>query len=78
MNCQAVTRELSNYIDNELDASLRAELEEHLQGCTHCTVVLSQVKHTVEVFCDAEPVDLPPDTRHRLYEALQKKLNASL
>jgi predicted anti-sigma-YlaC factor YlaD len=78
VNCEAVTRELSNYIDNDIDAHLRAELDEHLSSCTHCTVVLSQIRHTVEVFCDAEPVDLPADTRQRLYDALQKKLNASL
>jgi anti-sigma factor RsiW len=67
-------REISNYIDGELDASLRQELQQHLQGCLQCTVVLSQIKRTVEVFCDAEPVDLPADVRTRLYDALQKKL----
>jgi hypothetical protein len=31
---------------------------------------------TVELFCDAEPVDLPNDVRSRLYEALKNKLPA--
>lgn len=74
MNCEGVTRELSNYIDGDVDATLRRELDEHLQGCQHCTVVLNQVKHTVELFCDAEPVELPADVRTRLYTALQTKL----
>jgi len=74
LNCQSVTRELSNYLDGEIDAALRQELEVHLQGCRDCTVVLNQVKRTVELFCDAEPVDLPSDVRNRLYAALQTKL----
>ncbi len=74
MNCEGVTRELSNYIDGEVDAALRQELEHHLGGCQHCTVVLNQVKRTVELFCDTEPVDLPSDVRSRLYAALQSKL----
>jgi anti-sigma factor RsiW len=74
VNCEGVTREISNYIDGELSTGLQLELEQHLQGCRHCTVVLNQVKMTVELFCDAEPVDLPNDVRSRLYEALQNKL----
>ncbi|HME13638.1 MAG TPA: zf-HC2 domain-containing protein [Candidatus Acidoferrum sp.] len=76
MNCQSATREISNYIDGDMDAGLRHDLEVHLHGCQHCTVVLNQVKMTVELFCDEEPVELPGDVRSRLYDALQKKLGA--
>jgi anti-sigma factor RsiW len=69
---------MSNYIDGDVDAGLRHDLEMHLQGCHHCTVVLNQVKKTVDLFCDAEPVDLPSEVRARLYEALQRKLGANL
>jgi hypothetical protein len=75
LNCEAVMREISNYIDRDVDAGLRQELEQHLQGCQHCTVVLSQINATVSVFCDEEPVDLPADVRTRLYAALEKKLS---
>ncbi|MGA2812579.1 MAG: zf-HC2 domain-containing protein [Candidatus Acidiferrum sp.] len=74
MNCDGVTRELSNYLDGEIDAVVRVDFELHLQGCQHCSVVVDQVKKTVELFCDAEPVELPQDVRARLYEALQSKL----
>jgi anti-sigma factor RsiW len=74
VNCKAATRELSSYIDGDLNVELRQDLEIHLQGCEHCTVVMNQVKMTVDLFCDAEPVELPSDVRSRLYEALQAKL----
>jgi anti-sigma factor RsiW len=76
LNCDRVTREVSNYIDGEIDAALRMEIEAHLKGCRYCTVVLNQVKRTVELFCEEEPVELPGDVRARLYEALQKKLRS--
>jgi hypothetical protein len=75
LNCEAVMREISNYIDRDVDAGLRQELEQHLLGCQHCTVVLSQINTTVSVFCDEEPIDLPADVRARLYAALQRKLS---
>lgn len=76
MNCNGVRREISNYIDGDIDATVRLDFELHLQGCRHCTVVVDQVKKTVELFCDAEPVDLPNDVRSRLYEALEIKLRS--
>lgn len=74
MNCYGVTREMSNYIDGELDVVVRQELEIHLKDCEHCTVVLHQVEKTVDLFCDAEPVDLPTEVRSRLYKAIRAKL----
>lgn len=74
MNCDAATREMSNYIDGDLSVTLRQELEIHLHNCEHCTVILKQVEMTVDLFCDAEPVDLPADVRARLYEVLRAKL----
>jgi hypothetical protein len=76
LNCEAVMREISNYINREVDAGLRQDLEQHLEGCRHCTVVLSQINKTVSVFCDDEPVDLPTAVRTRLYDALQRKLTS--
>ena len=42
MNCDAATREMSNYIDGDLSVTLRQELEVHLHNCEHCTVILKQ------------------------------------
>lgn len=74
MNCKNVIREISNYIDGELEASALAELERHLQECTDCRLVVDQTKLTVEVFCDADMVELPVDVKSRLHEALRRKM----
>jgi anti-sigma factor RsiW len=76
LNCDSVVRQVSSYIDGDVDATLRVEIEVHLQGCRHCLVFVDQVKQTVELFCDEAAVDLPDEIRTRLYAALQKKLGA--
>ncbi len=74
MNCKGVIREISNYIDGDLDAAMKQELERHLDHCEDCAMVVNQTKMTVEIFCDSQPVELPTDVRSRLHEALQRKL----
>ncbi len=74
MNCKAVIREISDYIDGELDLSMKQELERHLEDCGDCKMVVDQTRLTVEVFCDAKPVELPSDVNSRLHDALRRKL----
>lgn len=73
MNCKGVIRELSNYLDGELEPAVLQELERHLEQCEDCQLVVDQTKKTVEIFCDSEPVELPTDVRSRLHEALRRK-----
>lgn len=74
MNCQEVIRELSSFIDGDLDAAARHEIESHLVNCHDCKLVVDQTKKTIQVFCDSEPVELPGDLRARLHEGLRRKL----
>ncbi len=74
MNCQVVITEISNYLDGDLTPTLRRELEQHLSECKECTLVVNQTKATVELYCDAEIVDLPEDVKSRLHQALRSKL----
>lgn len=77
MNCKEVIRDLSDFIDGDLDASSKQELESHLKDCEECRLVVNQTKKTVEVFCDSEPVELPGEVRNRLHDALRRKLKDS-
>lgn len=74
MKCKGLFTELADYLDEMLDPALRAEIEEHLVKCTNCRIVVNTTKKTVEIFCNSEPVALPPETRERLHLALEKRL----
>jgi len=75
LNCQGVVREISNYIDGELELSVKQELERHLEHCEHCDLVVNQTRLTVELFCDSKAIELPADVKSRLHDALRRKLS---
>jgi len=75
LNCKGVIREISNYIDGELELTMKQELERHLQHCEDCKMVVDQTKLTVEIFCDSKPVDLPREVKSRLHAALLRKIS---
>jgi len=74
VNCRSIVKELSNYLDEALDISLRDSIEKHLEHCDDCRVVVDTTKKTIQIFCNSEPAPLPEDTRLRLREALVKHL----
>ena len=77
MNCRSVLRELSNYLDSELDSAAREELERHLGHCEDCRLVVDTTRKTIQIFCNSEPVALPGDIRSRLHAALERRLGKS-
>ena len=74
MNCKGVILEVSNYLDGDLELSVRQELERHLEHCGECKMVVDQTRLTVNVFCDSKPIELPVDVKSRLHDALRRKL----
>lgn len=74
MNCRNIVKELSNYLDEALDTSLKASIEKHLEHCEDCKVVVDTTKQTIQIYCNSEPAPLPEDTRQRLRDALKKRL----
>jgi predicted anti-sigma-YlaC factor YlaD len=74
--CTKVLSELSDYLDAGIDPALRAEIEQHLMKCKNCRVVVDTTKKTIDIFCNSEPAPLPEAARHRLYDALQRKIRS--
>lgn len=74
MNCRNIVKELSNYLDEALDSTLKASIEKHLENCEDCKVVVDTTKQTIQIYCNSEPAPLPEETRLRLRDALKKRL----
>lgn len=77
MNCDAVMRSVSSYIDGELGVAIREAFELHLKICKDCTVFVQQTKLTIEIFSGAELADLSAEARSRLRESLRRKMDES-
>jgi len=75
LNCKGVIREISNYIDGDLDPVVREELERHLEHCEDCTMIVDQTRKSIKILCDSRPVSLSSDVRARLHTALRHKIN---
>lgn len=74
LDCRQFILQLSNYLDGELDSSLQADLERHLQKCPDCRMVVNTTKKTIDIFCHCAPAPLPEDVRTRLHRALEAHL----
>ena len=75
MNCKGIIREISDYLDGELELSAKQELERHLEDCEDCKMVVDQTRLAVDVFCDSKPIELPADVKFRLHDTLRRKLH---
>ena len=73
MNCSDFLKELTDYLDESLDARTRAELEEHLQWCHNCFVICNTTKKTIEIYRDSQLYELPENLRTRLRSAIVSK-----
>jgi hypothetical protein len=73
VSCREVLREISNYLEDDLDAGLRAMLGRHFSTCRHCTAVLDGTKNVILLSGDERTFTLPAGFSARLKEALLRR-----
>ena len=74
MKCRDIIRELSDYLNGEVDSGTVAEIERHIAHCEDCWLVVDTTRKTIQIFCNSEPAPLPDDVRERLHTALENRL----
>ena len=73
ISCLEVIRELSNYVDGDVQRELRAQIEAHLPACAHCTAVYDGLRNTVTLMADGRSFELPGGFSERLRAKLADK-----
>jgi anti-sigma factor RsiW len=68
--------ELSDYLDERVDADVREKLEHHIAECPNCWVIADTTKKTIRIYKGMEPHPIPSDVESRLMTALEKKMAA--
>ena len=76
LTCKDFLSELSDYLDENIDAGLRAKLEHHMSECPNCWVIADTTRRTIQIYKGTEPVSIPEDVQARLMQALDKKMAA--
>jgi hypothetical protein len=70
VNCEHVWRELSNYIENEVDSPVRAAMDEHFATCKHCVSLREGMVNVVALYGDERMLEVPAGFSRRLEEKL--------
>jgi anti-sigma factor RsiW len=72
LNCRKVWREISNYLDGEVDQELRARLEAHFKKCPRCSAVLDDTRDIVKLVGEGIEFRLPPGFSEKLRESIKR------
>ena len=73
LNCEQVWREISNYVDGDVDAALRSTMDEHFRTCKRCVSVLAGTRNVVQLYGDERMLEVPAGFSRRLERRLAKK-----
>jgi hypothetical protein len=57
VNCELVWREVSNYIEGEVDPTLRSAMDAHFQTCAKCKSVLEGTRNVIALYGDERMID---------------------
>jgi anti-sigma factor RsiW len=74
ISCREVWRELSNYVDDAIDAEVRQRMETHFKGCAHCTAVLDGTRNVIQLVGDDRVFDLPMGFSERLKRRIRSEI----
>lgn len=77
MKCNDFLKELTDYLDGTANVEVRMELEEHLQWCHDCYVVMNTTQKTIEIYRNNQLYELPDNLRNRLHQAILSKCKES-
>jgi len=76
LTCKDFLRELSDYLDESLEAEVRSKIEAHIAECPNCWVIADTTRKTIKIYQGMEPHPLPSDVESRLMQALERKIAA--
>lgn len=77
INCEQVWREVSDYLDGQVDPELHAAIEDHVRGCQRCAAVLDGMRNVVQLYGDERMMEVPVGFSRRLHQRLEADMSPS-
>ena len=71
ISCKHVWQEISNFIEGEVDAELRARIAAHLKECNHCSAVYDGTTNVLRLVADGQILEVPDNFSTKLYARLR-------
>jgi len=69
-NCEQVWREISNYLEGDVDAGLRAAMDDHFRTCQRCRSVIEGTRNVIRLYGDERMIEVPAGFGGRLKKRL--------
>ena len=76
LTCKDFLKELSDFLDESVDAEVREKLEKHITECPNCWVIADTTKKTIRIYKGMDAYPIPTEVESRLMQALEKKMAA--
>ncbi|MFC2102388.1 anti-sigma factor family protein [Bacteroidota bacterium] len=73
MHCKEVEKQLSAYLDQELDQQMTRKVEEHLASCSDCKKTLSRLENYLSLAKKVNSVEAPAWLEERILEQTVEK-----
>jgi anti-sigma factor RsiW len=77
IDCNHVWQHISAYIEGDVDAALRAEIDKHLETCEICSAVLDSTRNVVILMADDRIFELPAGFSDRLHAHIDRELEGT-
>jgi hypothetical protein len=77
VSCEEVWREISNYLEDDMDPGLRSAMEGHFRSCQRCTAVLEGTRNVIRLYGDDRMFELPSGFSRRMEKWLTRNVVVS-
>jgi len=76
IDCVEVWRQISNYLEGEVDTELRASMASHFKDCAHCSAILDGTRNVMKLVGDGRAFEIPAGVSQKFYKKLNDHLAA--
>jgi predicted anti-sigma-YlaC factor YlaD len=73
-SCEDVLAGLSDYMEEELTAAIRKQIEEHMVHCRSCRAVYDSTRKTLRIVTDTGAFELSEEVSARIAKNIRAKI----
>jgi len=74
ITCADFMAEFGNYLEGDVAAEVRQQLESHLSHCPTCTVLYDSTRKTLKIVTDSGSFDLPQEAFKPITEQIMARI----
>ncbi|MCI0656353.1 MAG: zf-HC2 domain-containing protein [Acidobacteria bacterium] len=74
LSCDQVLAELQDYLDDDLAAEVRQQLDGHLSHCKTCRVIYDSLKRTLTLVTESGSFTLPQSVSGKIQQRVMERI----